>query len=76
MKLYGADKRELMTVSGIERDGNQLVIRAKVFGTMPLTATLSPANVREGLKLLRLRGVLFLLTMPFRRSTSHGGDNP
>jgi hypothetical protein len=74
MKLYGADKRELLTVSGIERNGNQLVIKAKVFGTMPLTATLSPANVREGLKLLRLRGILFLLTMPFRRSTPHRGE--
>ena len=69
MKLYGADKRELMTVSRIERDGNQLVIKGKVFGTMPMTATLTPAEVREGLKLLRLRGVLFLMTMPFRSST-------
>jgi hypothetical protein len=69
MKLYGADRRELMTVSRVERNGNQLVIKAKVFGTMPLTAILTPAEVREGLKLLRLRGILFLLTMPFRRST-------
>ena len=68
MKLYGADKRELMTVSRIERNGNQLVIKAKVFGTMPVTATLTPAEVREGLKLLGLRGVLFMLTMPFRSS--------
>jgi hypothetical protein len=68
MKLYGSDQRELMTVSRIERDGNHLVIKGKVFGTMPMTATLTPANVREGLKLLRLRGILFLLTMPFRRS--------
>jgi hypothetical protein len=71
MKLYGTDKRELMTVNGISRDGNQLVIKAKVFGTMPLTATLTPADVREGLKLLKLRGILFLLTMPFRRSSPH-----
>jgi hypothetical protein len=70
MKLYGPDKRELMTISRIERDGNQLVIKGKVFGTMPMTATLTPENVREGLKLLQLRGVLFLLTMPFRRSTA------
>lgn len=70
MKLYGTDQRELIAVSGIERDGNRLVIKAKVFGTMPMTATLTPAGVRAGLKLLRLPGVLFLLTMPFRRSTS------
>ena len=66
MKLYGADRRELMTVSGIERDGNQLVIKGKVFGTMPMTAALTPAEAREGLRLLGLRGILFLLTLPFR----------
>jgi hypothetical protein len=70
MKLYGADKRELMTVSRIERDGAQLVIRGKVFGTMPMTATLTPTEVRAGLKLLGLPGILFLMTMPFRRSKS------
>ena len=68
MKLYGSDKRELMTVSRIEREGNQLVIRGKVFGTMPMTATLTPAEARAGLKLLGLSGILFMLTMPFRRS--------
>jgi hypothetical protein len=68
MKLYGSDRRELMTVSRIERDGSRLVIKAKVFGTMPMTASLTPADVREGLKLLGLRGILFVLTMPFRAS--------
>ena len=70
MKVYGPDRRELMTVSRIERDGNQLLIKAKVFGTMPMTASLTPANLREGLKLLGLRGVLFVMTMPFRGSRS------
>ena len=69
MKLYGSDRRELLTVNRIERDGNRLLIKGKVFGTMPIAATLTPAEVREGLKLLKLRGILFLLTMPFRRST-------
>ncbi|MGA2189620.1 MAG: hypothetical protein ABSH33_13895 [Steroidobacteraceae bacterium] len=46
------------------------MIIGKVFGTMPLSATLTPPNVREGLRLLRWPGVLFLLTMPFRRSTA------
>jgi hypothetical protein len=68
MKVYGPDRRELMTVSRIEREGNQLLIKAKVFGTMPMTASLTPADLREGLKLLGLRGVLFVMTMPFRTS--------
>ncbi len=73
MKLYGTDRRELMTVSRIERDGNQLLIKAKVFGTMPMTASITPENVREGLRLLGVRGVLFALTMLFRRSGSSQG---
>jgi hypothetical protein len=40
---------------------------------MPMTATLTPAQVREGLKLLGLRGVLFLLSMLFRGSTTSPG---
>ena len=73
MKLYGPDRRELMTVSRIEREGGKLVIRAKVFGTMPMTASLAPADVREGLKLLGWRGILFVLTMPFRGSGPSSG---
>jgi hypothetical protein len=76
MKLYGTDKRELMTVSRIEREGNQLLIRAKVFGTMPMTAALTPADARAALRLLGWRGILFLLTLPFRRSPSTHKEKP
>lgn len=68
MKLYGPDRRELMTISRIEREGNALIIKGKVFGTMPLSASLTPAQAREGLKLLGLRGVFFMLSMLFRGS--------
>jgi hypothetical protein len=68
MKLLGLDRRELITVSRIEPHGSQLLIKGKVFGSMPLTATLTPAELRHGLRLLGLRGILFLLTMPFRRA--------
>lgn len=67
MKLYSADKSELMQVSAIERDGSDLLIRGKVFGTMPMTARLTPAEARQGLKLLKLRMLFFLLTMLFRK---------
>jgi hypothetical protein len=66
VKLYGPDRRELMTVSSIERSGNQLLIKGKVFGTMPLSASLTPAQARAGLKLLGLRGLFFVFTMLFR----------
>lgn len=69
MKLYGPDRRELMTISSIERNGNQLLIKGKVFGTMPLSASLTAAQARAGLKLLGLRGLLFMVTMLFRGET-------
>lgn len=67
MKLQSTDGSELMTVTALERDGNTLVIKGKVFGTMPMNARLSPTAARAALKLLSPRILLFLLTLPFRR---------
>ncbi|HMD28136.1 MAG TPA: hypothetical protein VKH13_06155 [Steroidobacteraceae bacterium] len=68
MKLHSTDGGELLTVNALERDGNCLLIRGKVFGTMPLNARLNSEAARAALKLLTPRLVLFLLTLPFRRS--------
>jgi hypothetical protein len=67
MKIYGADGKEMMTVTSIERVDSDLVIKGKLFGTMPLTARLKPAEARKALGLLRLRTFFFLLSLPFRR---------
>ena len=67
MKLHSADGSELLTVSALERDGNSLLIKGKVFGAMPMNARLEPAAARAALKLLTPRLILFLLTLPFRR---------
>jgi hypothetical protein len=68
MKIYAADKSELMQVSAIERKGDNLVMKGKVFGTMPMSATLTPEQARAAFKLLTPRLVLFILTLPFRKS--------
>ena len=67
MVLRGSDNTVLMEVSRIERKGNDLVLKGKVFGTMPMAAQLSPAEARNGLKLLNWRTLLFVLTMLFRK---------
>jgi hypothetical protein len=67
VKLYGADNKELMTVTAIERQGNDLVIKGKIFGTMPMTAKLRPAEARSALRLLGFRKGLFALTLLFRK---------
>jgi hypothetical protein len=68
VKLTSSDGGELMAVSALERDGNQLVIRGKVFGAMPLDARMGPDAARAALKLLTPGLVWFLLTLPFRRN--------
>ena len=67
MKIYAADKSELMQVSKIERQGSDLVLKGKVFGTMPMSATLTPDQARAFMKLLTPGLILFLLTLPFRK---------
>ena len=67
MKLHSADGGELLTVSALERDGDSLLIKGKVFGAMPMTARLDPAAARAALKLLTPRLIVFLLTLPFRK---------
>lgn len=69
MKIYDKTKKELMQVSKIEREGDALVLKGKIFGTMPMTALLTPEEARAALKLLDFRTVFFLLTILFRRSS-------
>jgi hypothetical protein len=67
VKLYSTDGSELMTINALERDGNSLLIKGKVFGAMPMNARLKPEAARAALKLLTPRLVFFLLTLPFRK---------
>jgi hypothetical protein len=66
--ILDATDKELMTVRKIERDGNTLVIRGKIFGAMPMVAKLTPQEARAALKLLDAKTIWFLLTMLFRSS--------
>ena len=67
MKIYSADKSELMRVTKVERQGDNLVLKGKVFGTMPMAATLTPDQAREFRKLLTPKLMWFLVTLPFRK---------
>ena len=67
MKLYGQDNSELMQITSLEAEDGKLVMKGKVFGSMPLTAKLTGTEARNALKLLNFRLVLFLLTFLFRK---------
>lgn len=74
MRIYDGQNKELMTVRKLERDGNALVIRGKIFGAMPMTAKLTPTQARAALKLLDWRTIWFLLTLVFRRDDATPAD--
>ncbi|MBZ9646840.1 hypothetical protein K9B33_04705 [Sphingobium sp. 3R8] len=67
MKILDAQDKELMTARKIEREGDALIIRGKIFGAMPMVAKLTPAQARAALRLLDWRTILFLLTILFRK---------
>jgi hypothetical protein len=68
VKINDATGKELMTVSAIARDGNNLVVKGKIFGTMPMTAKLTPEEARKAFKLVDMKLFFFLLTFVFRSS--------
>ncbi|MDB5662455.1 MAG: hypothetical protein JWN59_793 [Sphingomonas bacterium] len=68
MKLYSSDTSELMNVTRIKRSGDDLLIKGKVFNTMPMAAKLTPDEARKLVQLIDLRTALFILSLLFRRS--------
>ncbi|ABP64290.1 hypothetical protein Saro_3430 (plasmid) [Novosphingobium aromaticivorans DSM 12444] len=67
-RILDAQDKELMAIRKVERDGNALVVRGKIFGAMPMVAKLTPEEARAALKLIDFRTFVFLMTMLFRRS--------
>ena len=59
-------------VTALDRDGDKLVIKGKVFGAMPIVARLSPAEARRGLKLLNLDSSINELCSACQRSADTG----
>jgi hypothetical protein len=67
MTIYGQDNTVVMQVSSLERRGADLVMKGKVFGTLPITAKLTPREGRNALKLLNVRLIVFLLSFLLRK---------
>jgi len=67
MKIFGPDNSELLQITSLEREAGKLVMKGKVFGSMPMTAELTPQEARNALKLLNFKLVVFLLTFLFRK---------
>lgn len=66
MKVLNSDHSELMSVRQLSREGNHLVIEGHIMQAMPIRCVLTPTEVRAAMKLLSVKLVLFLISMPFR----------
>jgi len=66
LTLYSTDNTKLMEIETLERSGNDLLIKGKVFGAMPMTARLTPVEARKGVRMLSFKLALFLLTFLLR----------
>lgn len=70
VKLIDPNNAELMAISGLERNGNELVIRGKIYGSMPIKARLTPQEVRNIFGLLNASLLFFIVSMLFRRDAA------
>lgn len=68
MRILDAQDKELMAVRRIERDGDNLMIRGKIFGAMPMVAKVTPQEARAALKLLDAKTILFIISLLFRKA--------
>ena len=69
MIVYGPNNEEMIEVEGLTRKENNLVIKGKIFGTMPMSAVVKPEEARRFFKLLDFKTTIFILTLLFRRSS-------
>ncbi len=67
MKLLTSDQSELMEVSSLKTEGNNLIVVGTIMGAMPVEAMLTPAELRSAIKLLSWSLVFFVIGMFFKK---------
>jgi len=67
MKLYTSDNSELMEVSQLKTEDDNLIVCGTIMGAMPIEAVLTPAELRQALKLLSARTVWHIVKMLFKK---------
>ena len=68
MKLYATDNSDLMEVSKLAREGNNLVLEGTIMGAIPIRAVVKPAEVRQLMGMMNFKTKLFAASMLFRGS--------
>lgn len=68
MKLHTPEGRELMEVLRVERDGDQLIVRGVIMGTMPTRAVIQPEQIRAAFGLLSWGLIWNVIALLFKRT--------
>jgi hypothetical protein len=68
MKFFTPDGGELIEIITVATEGDNVAIRGKIMGAMPMKAILTPDQLRQGFKFLTPQLVFTLIAMLFRRS--------
>ncbi len=68
MKLYASDNSDLMEVERITREGKNLIVEGTIMGSMPIRATVKPAELRKAIGVMDIKTIFFAATMLFRTS--------
>jgi hypothetical protein len=67
MRLFTPDGQELMHVTALRRDGNNLVIDGTIMGAMPTQAVIRPDEARAIFRLIKPGMLPFLASFMLRR---------
>lgn len=68
MRLFDENDEELMAVNSIETTDDEVVVKGKTFGTMPLVARLGPGDLRRAIKLAMSPNKIWtIITMLFKK---------
>jgi hypothetical protein len=68
MKLYAKDNSELMDITKIYKDSNNLVVEGTIMGAMPIRAIVKPVEMRRALGLMSAKTKMSAFFMLFRGS--------
>lgn len=60
MKLRGKDGLEMMDIKSIEQEGNRILIKGKMMGTMAATIVITPDDVWDAYRLVPMATLLRL----------------
>lgn len=75
MKLYSKDGVEMMEVKSIAQDGDRIVLKGKMMGTMATTIYVAPEDLWSALRLFPVATILrlpLLLLKGWQRSAKKG----